>query len=50
MTIEKQLRILQVYTSVLTFGFFALVSTAFQSKRQKIEELDVEIARFYRMA
>ena len=42
MTIEKQLRILQVYTSVLTIGFLALVSTAFQSKRQKIEELDVE--------
>jgi hypothetical protein len=42
MTIEKQLRIPQVYTSELTIGFLALVSSAFQNKRQRIDDLDVE--------
>lgn len=42
MKIEKQLRLLQLYTGALTIGLILLLLTGFQNRRQKFEEIDVE--------
>ena len=42
MTIERRLRLLQVYTVALTLVLGDLLITGFQTRRQKFEELDVE--------
>lgn len=42
MTIEKQLRMLQLYTGALTLFVVVLLLSGFQTQRQKIQELDVE--------
>lgn len=42
MKIEKQLRILQVYTGALTLALLAILVSGFQSPRQKLQELTVE--------
>ena len=42
MKIEKQLRLLQIYTGILTIAFVALLSSGFQARRQKFDVIDVE--------
>lgn len=42
MKIEKQLRLLQIYTGVLTLVLLVMLVCGFQTQRQKIQELDVE--------
>lgn len=42
MKIETQLRVLQLYTGVLTVGMLVLITSAFQAKRQRFVEVDVE--------
>jgi hypothetical protein len=42
-TIEKELRVLRMYTGALTIGILVILISGFQTnKRQKIDELDVE--------
>ncbi len=42
MKIEKQLRILQIYTGILTLVLVTILISGFQSPRQKLQELTVE--------
>jgi hypothetical protein len=42
MTLEKQVRLLQIYTATLTLGFGAFVVYGFQETRQRFREIDVE--------
>jgi len=40
--LERQLRVLQVYTGVLTAVLLVLLLSAFQTQRQRFEEIDVQ--------
>src|SRR5260370_15688703 len=40
--LERQVRILQIYTGVLTIALVVLLVSGFQTRRQKFQELDVE--------
>src|SRR5579862_6807537 len=42
MKLEKQVRLLQIYTIVMTIGFGAFILSGFQETRQKFREIDVE--------
>ncbi len=42
MTLERQVRILQLYTGALTVALAALLLSGFQNRKQKFQELDVE--------
>jgi hypothetical protein len=42
MKLRSQIRLLQVYTCVLTVVLFGLLLSGFQSRRQKFDEIDVE--------
>jgi hypothetical protein len=42
MTLERQVRILQIYTAALTIVLGALLISGFQNRKQKFQELDVE--------
>ena len=42
MTLERQVRLLQIYTVTLTVAFGALVLSGFQETKQRFREIDVE--------
>jgi len=42
MKLEKQVRLLQIYTVTLTIGFGAFVVSGFQETKQRFREIDVE--------